>query len=141
MRTVVDVSSGNSTQEPDAPVTLTLAEAKAIKIAGLQAAYEAAMQAGFTSSALGTPHFYLTNDHRIALLAGAVSSGSQRNYFCQDLGTGQWAQTPHTAAQMRQVVDDGAVVAEGYIARLTSRIAQVQDPLTDTQAKVDAINW
>lgn len=68
-------------------------------------ACEAAITAGFTSEALGAPHFYSSQLDDQLNLTGAVLRGLDMPYACRD-EQGVKEFRLHTAEQLRQVGDD-----------------------------------
>lgn len=68
-------------------------------------ACEAAITAGFTSDALGAPHFYSSQLDDQLNLTGAVLRGLDMPYACRD-EQGAKEFRLHTADQLRQVGDD-----------------------------------
>lgn len=75
------------------------------KTAAINQACEAAITAGFTSEALGAPHFYSSQLDDQLNLTGAVLRGLDMPYACRD-EQGVKEFRLHTAAQLRQVGDD-----------------------------------
>lgn len=71
----------------------------------INTACEAAITAGFTSEALGAPHFYSSQLDDQLNLTGAVLRGLDMPYACRDeLDVKEFRL--HTAEQLRQVGDD-----------------------------------
>lgn len=113
-----------------------LAASKAGKVAEINAACRVAIVGGFSSSALGGPHFYDSEEVDQINLIGAVALGVDLPYRCADAaGVKQFR--PHTAAQLRWVAQDGAAVK---LAAL-QQAAALRDQVTHatTVAEVDAI--
>uniref|UniRef100_A0A6H1ZE61 Putative tail protein n=1 Tax=viral metagenome TaxID=1070528 RepID=A0A6H1ZE61_9ZZZZ len=71
----------------------------------MNVACEAAITAGFTSDALGEPHFYSSQLDDQLNLTGAVVRGLDMPYACRD-EQGAKEFRLHTAEQLRQVGDD-----------------------------------
>jgi hypothetical protein len=119
-----------------------LAAAQATASGAMNAATQAAIYAGFQSSALGKVYTYPAKDTDQQNLAASVLdavinasvSGYTTPFWCCD-STGKWAYVPHTSAQMIQVGKDGKnailaalsrnAVAQAAIANATS-VATVQ---------------
>jgi hypothetical protein len=146
MRQVYDIAAGTMTEEPDIPVVLSLPDAQAAQIAALYAACDAEMVGGFVSSALGAAYTYPTKPTDQVNLIGAATDANNpsnpstwtRAFWCAD-GSGVWDRRDHTAAQMRQVMADGATAREALSAQLASLVAQVE--AATTVAAVQAIVW
>jgi hypothetical protein len=111
---------------------------KADKKAQLDAAYAQATQAGFTSSALGSPHVYPSTQEAQFDLVGTVILGVDSPFACVD-GEGVKAARLHTAAQIQQVFQDGAAYKLGLYTRLQQRLAAVE--AAETVSEVIAVEW
>ena len=122
-------------------VAHNLGDIKEGKYADLIAAFNADLNAGFVSNALGNDHHYDSEQHNRENLIGAVAAGVEQPYTCDDqLGNADSKQQRlHDAAQMKQVLIDGAVVKQTLIAKLRDLRAQVE--AAGDEAAVDAINW
>ena len=91
-----------------------LATLRSAKLAELRAACAAAIVAGYSSSALGSPHLYpATLTDQSNMLASVTSSllpglaeGWTTPFWCAD-AAGVWARRQHTVAQIRQAGSDG----------------------------------
>ncbi|RMG60294.1 MAG: hypothetical protein D6717_00395 [Gammaproteobacteria bacterium] len=110
----------------------------------INAACAAEITAGFTSSALGTPHVYdSTLEDQINLL-GAAMSGQDLPFTCTDPATGVKAEVLHTSAQLQQVYADGVSFKSGLLSKARTLKTQLNqlaaDPAT-TQADIDAVVW
>ena len=131
-----------------------LSKVKQDKAAELRNAHAAAYKSGFTSSALGTAHFYstdnisnrLTSDQidRDDLQAAILLAMTNRDvpgwslvYPCRDAAG--WARKSHTAAQIIKVGQDGFVAMQDYNIKLTQLLTQM-DAAT-TVAGVEAVVW
>ena len=127
---------------------------KNVKARELRNAHAAAYKSGFTSSALGTAHFYstdnisnrLTSDQidRDDLQAAILLAMTNRDvpgwslvYPCRDAAG--WARKSHTAAQIIKVGQDGFVAMQDYNIKLTQLLTQM-DAAT-TVAGVEAVVW
>lgn len=105
------------------------------KIDALAAAYATAYAVTFQSSALGTPHTYISDDEGQKNLIGWASCRRSRRVWCDD-GTGyKWIL--HTAAQIEQVLNDGADIKEAAFDVMVAKQLQVQAIMQD-QAMTDA---
>lgn len=122
-----------------AEAVAALAAVQATQAETLSVACQAAITAGFSSSALGAAHAYPSQPLDQTNLIGAVSSGlANVNFYCAD-STGAWARVSHTAAQIKQVLADGATQRMAYSAKLAGFVAQVN--AATTVAAVQAIVW
>jgi hypothetical protein len=119
-------------------VAANLEAAKADRRARLDEAYAAATQAGFTSNALGSTHTYPSSQEAQFDLVGTVILGVDSPFACVD-GAGVKAARLHTAAQIQQVFQDGAVYKLGLYTRLQQKLAAVE--AATTVAQVMAIEW
>jgi hypothetical protein len=89
----------------DPSTLLTVGQAQTAQISVLSAACQAAITAGFSSSALGTAHTYPSDTISQANLQQAASSPSGGLLWCMDSG-GVWAFVAHTQAQAQQALVD-----------------------------------
>lgn len=133
------------------PLYATLAEAIAGQTAVLYKSCGAAITAGFTSSALGSPYTYPTQPIDQSNLVGAVTASLQPGlastwtvkFWCATQPAAPavpaWAMLPHTAAQIQQVLADGVAQRETYSAKLDSLIAQLNQ--STTIADAEAVAW
>ena len=112
--------------------------ARTAAVSRVERGYALAMQSGFTSSALGSPHWYASDGLAMSLLIGAVAAGTDRNYECTD-GNRVRALRPHTAAQLKQVLNDGAALAVQYKQRKSDKTRQINAAATVDEVK--AIVW
>ena len=123
-----------------------LAEAQSQQIKGLNAACAAAITAGQASSALGSPHTYPTNltDQANLQMAVTVSLLNASNpawsfgLTCQD-ATGEWANNPHTAAQVQLVANDVANAIASFRMKNSGFKAQVE--AAGTMEDVQKVVW
>lgn len=119
--------------------TAELAYSKAQKIEDLKQACTTAIQAGFTSSALGEAHTYdstLPQDQ--TNLLGAKIAGIDMYFTCTD-SSGYKSQKFHTVAQMAQVYQAGMVHLQTAKARYHTRKIAVEQ--AQTIEAVDAVVW
>jgi len=121
-----------------APPPPTLAELKADKVAALSAACKAAIVAGFPSAALGEVHTYDSDMESQINLVGAAALAGPVAYTCTD-GAGVKASRAHTAAEIAQVLADGAALKIGYLARFRDMRAQAM--AAPDAAALDLIAW
>lgn len=129
----------------DAARASELAEAKTKE---MDKAYESAVQNGFTSSALGTPHTYKSHSEAQTDLIGLKACNRPRNVWCSADGGATWSMVQHTVVEIEQVLNDGADTKEAEFNNLVARqtqIATIQADtiLTDAEkvAAIQAITW
>ena len=125
---------------------VSLPAIKVAKIAELSAACQATIFSGFNSSALGAAHHYPATDRDQSNLAASVlasilpgiAGGWTTPFWCAD-GSGNWAHTQHTAAQIQQVGTAALTSISGNIIKNTTLAAQVN--ACSTVVCVAAIIW
>jgi hypothetical protein len=129
------------------PPPLTPAETAVQRITALSTACEVAIVSGFTSDALGTSHTYQSDRDDQLNLIGAVSAAADMPFKCAD-ATGAWGYRLHTAAQLRQVLNDGAAVKLTHLQTFGIKRTQVDAivadaTLTDNEKRtaIDAVVW
>lgn len=127
-----------------------LADAQAAKIAVLSSACQAAIYAGFTSSALGALHAYpfkASEAHPDQQnLASSVLASTLPNlpadwttpFWCAD-AIGNWAFVPHSAAQIQKVGQDAMASKLANIQKNATLAAEVM--AATTIEAVQAIAW
>ena len=120
---------------------------QAAQTALVSATCQAAIYAGFTSSALGAVYDYpfgdkdqtnLNGDVILSTLPSSQAQGWTTAFWCAD-ANGNWAMRAHTAAQIQQVGIDAAAAKLANVNKnvaLATQIAQAT-----TIAAVQAINW
>lgn len=118
-----------------------LAEARQSKIAELKAAVEKAIKSGFSSSALGAPHTYDSEQHNIDWIQAAVLSATKTQITCDDGTDAAKSKTPreHTVAQCKQVLTDG--MAKLLTRKTRFRTLREQVNAAADVAAVNAIKW
>ncbi len=116
----------------------TLDEVKVTKTAAINAACAASIVGGFTSGAGGASHTYDSALEDQLNLIGAVSLGADLPYRCAD-AAGIKAFRLHTAAQLKQVAADGALVKLAALEKAATLKAQVQ--AAADVAAVEAVAW
>jgi len=104
-------------------------------------ACEAAITAGFTSDALGAPHFYTSQLDDQLNLTGAVLRGLDMPYACRD-EQGVKEFRLHTAEQLRQVGDDFTLY-KLQLLQHANELKQQLDAALDAGdlAALEAISW
>jgi len=115
-----------------------LVEAQTTKITELQAACDAAIIGGFTSSALGSVKHYGSNDTdqtnmaRVAVIGGDLMCAT-------NISDNPWTLVTHTAVQGLTVYQDFGTMADTARAHLVSLKASVMAAADN--ATVNAITW
>ncbi len=132
------------------PIPDLVAE-KASQTALVSAACQAAIVAGFTSSALGASHTYPAkptdqqnlNASVVASLLPGIASDWTTPFWCATQPTDGsdpvWAYLPHTVAQIQQVGTDGKAAILACLTKNQQLAAQI-DAAT-TIDRVRAITW
>ncbi|KUZ99235.1 hypothetical protein [Burkholderia ubonensis] len=130
------VSSGALAQVPPPTAAEQLASVKASTIAALNAACQATILAGFTSSAIGSATFYPTTDTdqrnlQSSALAAAWNAGAadwHTSLWCRHGDA--WTYVAHTAQQVQQVNADWVTFRTTSQQRYADAIAQVREATT-----------
>lgn len=133
-----DISEFPFVMEGDVLSTAILNHYRKDAIRRIELGYASAMLSGFTSSALGTPHWYASDGLAMPLLVGAAAAGTDMKFECTD-GTGTRLMPLHTAAQLRQVLNDGAGIAVSY--KQKKRLLFGNILAATTVDAVNAITW
>lgn len=116
-----------------------LAQARASKLAELERTARTKIVAGFESDALGSPHRYDSEETDQLNLIGAVQLGITLQYRCTEVATGIKAHREHTASEIAQVLNDGAVIKMTLLQTLAAKRALVE--AATTIEDVQAITW
>jgi len=141
-------------QSPDNTVQTTLTaavklqNAKKAKEAELYQACGLFITSGFNSSALNANYTYPSTPQDQGNLNAVVTESMvnanntswQAPFWCVD-GNGIWDRRLHNQAQIQQIGQDGATHVRGAQDKLKGLMDQLNDVLTDTEAKVAAIAW
>ncbi|KVC78271.1 hypothetical protein [Burkholderia ubonensis] len=130
------VVSGALAQVPPPTAAEQLTSVKASTIAALNAACQATILAGFTSSAIGSATFYPTTDTdqrnlQSSALAAAWSVGTadwRVSLWCQHGDA--WTYVEHTAQQVQQVNADWVTFRTASQQKYADAIAQVREATT-----------
>jgi len=128
--------------EVDVLLALTLVELKASKTSEINSACSKAITSGFTSSALGTPHTYQSEQTDQLNLIGVVTAGQDDYFKCgiTDVnGNVTWNYALHTIAQLQQVLVDGKAHKQTLLQKTNTLKTQVAS--AKTVAEVKAIVW
>jgi hypothetical protein len=128
------------------PSAEELDDAKASQKSVVSQACQAAIVAGFTSSALGAAHTYPAkptdqqnlNASVVASLLPGITAGWTTPFWCADSG-GHWAYVMHTVAQIQQVGVDGKAAILACLTKNQELAAQI-DAATTVDA-VQVIQW
>jgi hypothetical protein len=123
-----------------------LAAKKTAQAATISATCQAAIVAGFTSSALGTAHTYPSNlvDQQnlaanvLASLLPGLPAGWTTLQMCAD-SNGVWSYVSHTAAQIQQVGTDAKSTIMALLVR--NATAQTNIAAATTVAAVQAVTF
>ena len=123
-----------------------LDKVKTAKKEALRRTARAAIVGGFTSSALGTPHTYPSDETDQANLSSSVLAsmlpGNPNDwvtpFLCAD-AAGHWTYRNHTAAQIQQVGADGKAAILGKLVAKAQKHLQV-DAAESIEA-VEAVAW
>jgi len=128
--------------EVDGLLAPTLAELKASKTNEINSACAKAITSGFTSSALGTPHTYQSEQTDQLNLIGVVTAGQDDYFKCgvtDANGNVTWNYELHTIVQLQQVLADGKAHKQVLLQKANTLKAQVASAIT--VADVEAIAW
>ncbi|WP_061241276.1 hypothetical protein [Leptospira interrogans] len=98
---------------------------------------ESKIIAGFTSSALGTPYFYSSDRDDQLNLVGLVSLNSSVSYKCTDQNAVKEYRN-HTANQIKQVLNDGAIRKTLLLQKAASLKVSLQS--IETVDELDKVN-
>lgn len=112
--------------------------AKNKKILRIKTQCSLAITSGFSSNALGKLHTYPSDRDDQINLAKYVQTGSEVEFKCTD-ENGVTEFRIHTAAQLKEVLDDGAKFSLAALKRCEVLKQQVQSCLT--LEDVDAVTW
>ncbi|MGE0487326.1 MAG: hypothetical protein AB7Q81_24440 [Gammaproteobacteria bacterium] len=118
-----------------------LAKVKVSRVRDLEREFDRDLNAGFESSALGTPYRYDSEVHNRENLIGAVAAGEDTPYTCDDLQGQPDSKVPrvHTPAQLLIVLRDGKAVKQALIAKLRDKRSMVE--AAGTAEAVAMVSW
>jgi len=128
--------------EVDGLLAPTLDELKASKTSEINTSCSKAITSGFTSSALGTPHTYQSDQTDQLNLIGVVAAGTDDYFKCgvtDANGNITWNYELHTIAQLQQVLADGKAHKQALLQKANTLKVQVAS--ATTVAEVEAIVW
>lgn len=120
-----------------------LAKAKETAYNVLTTGYTEAANAGFPSSALGTPHIYPSSpDNQIDIIGTTlicvVSPTTNVPFPCFDVTAGKQGQKLHTSSQWTQVFMDGVIYKQTLFAAYEKQTTALD---TMTQAQLEAVTF
>ena len=133
-----DISAWPFVNEGDVLDTVVLNHHRLAAALRIEQGYAAAMLAGFTSAALGAPHWYASDGFAMSLLVGAVAAGTDRAYECTDTNRALALRT-HTAAQLSAALNDGAALAVLHKQRKNGKLDEIA--AATTVAAINSIVW
>jgi glycerol uptake facilitator-like aquaporin len=140
------IADGEVTVSAYAAPIVTLADARAKKLAELSLACKAQLLGGFTSSALGSAHAYPSNDddqrnlQSAAIAAQTAPAGWTTPLWCASGTPEAWAFETHTAAQVLQVNADWVSFRAATQSKYADLVSQVNAP-NASLATLQAIAW
>lgn len=149
----VDVCPNQDVIEDNDPRYLAFADpkstikgAQANQTALISAACQQAIYAGATSSALGSPYTYPTDDKNQANMTASVVASTLPNlpanwttpFLCAD-SSGVWAMRPHTPSQIQRAASDIRALIVANVEKNATLAAQIA--AAQTVAAVQAITW
>ena len=143
-RLVQDWESLGNTISPEFTDSELLQQAKDYKSQELNTNCDATICGGFTSTALGTEHYYQSGRDDQLNLLGLKIAGVDANWktgtIQADGITILWElNTPHTASQIQQVFSDGVTFKMTQLEKCDTLKKQVDS--ATTVAEVEAIVW
>ena len=124
-------------------MSVSLPTLRSDRVGGLRSACATAIVSGFSSNALGAPHAYPSDetDQRnlsdACVAAATAAQGWSTSLWCE--ASGAWALTPHTAAQVQQVMADWIAYRAAQQERLVTLLADIQAAINP--AAITAVTW
>lgn len=115
-----------------------LEDIKAARMAYINQACSAEIVAGFDSSALGSVHHYTATLEDQANLSGLILLGVDDAFTCVN-ASGIKAMRPHSIAQLKQVLADGAAAKKSCLVR--ARLLKDEVAVAADSVSLDAIIW
>lgn len=134
-----------NTQTFSAPAdAASLQTARDEKIAQLQLTASAEIEAGYTSNALGSSHYYesqLINQVNLLMQLDVLRRSilSWVDWTCVDVRTGIKDTRPHSLTQLQKVLDDGVVANAQIRSKYRSLVNQVLQ--ANTVAAIESVSW
>ena len=124
----------------------TVEQVKKTKLVLINFACQNAIISGFKSSALGEEHFYYSTIEEQSTLTSLITLGIDSNFKCQKISVvdnvevkGNRVQVPHTLAQLKQVLADGAIHIKTQIDRKDELEALINNAITVEE--LELIEW
>lgn len=124
----------------------TLEQIKTSKLLSINTECNKAIVSGFKSSALGSDYFYYSTIEEQSTLTSLITLGIDSNFKCQKINVvenvevkGNRVQVPHTLAQLKQVLADGAIHIKTQIDR--KDLLEIQINAVTTVEELDGIVW
>lgn len=140
-------TAGTLTVEEVEILLIGLTGIQAAQVALVSAGCQAAIFAGFTSSALGEAYTYpsqlqdqlnLNGEITLSQLAASQVAGWTTEFWCAD-STGNWDMRAHTAAQIQQVGSDFVATKQANIKQNIVLAGQIMAVTNATPNPVDAV--
>ncbi|MFY4767457.1 hypothetical protein ACOTV5_02365 [Aliarcobacter butzleri] len=124
----------------------TLEQVKASKLLSINTKCNKDIISGFKSSALGEEYFYYSTLEEQSTLTSLITLGIDSNFKCQKISVvdnvevkGNRVQVPHTLAQLKQVLADGAIHIKAQIDRKDELEVLINNAITVDE--LDGIVW
>lgn len=125
---------------------VVLEKEKKKKLLNINTLCEVAIVGGFTSSALGEEYFYYSTLEEQTTLNSLINLGFDNNFKAQKISLVEGVevkegrkQYPHTLAQLRQILIDGATHIKAQIDK--KDLLEIQITNATTAEQVEAISW
>lgn len=140
-------TAGTLTLETVEVLLYGLSGIQAQQIALVEAGYQAALLAGFTSSALGSAYTYpsqiqdqlnVLGAATLSLLPAGQVGGWTTQTWCTN-SSGVSAMVAHTATQIQQVLADSETTKQANINQNTALAASIMAVTTSTDSAIDTI--
>lgn len=116
------------------------------KLTSINTECNKAIISGFKSSALGSNYFYYSTIEEQSTLTSIITLGIDSNFKCQKINIvdnvevkGNRVQVPHTLAQLKQVLADGAIHIKTQIDK--KDLLEIQINAATTVDELDRIVW
>lgn len=142
-----DVQSRPTDEEINLKIKeLELQIPKKEKLISINTECNKAIVSGFKSSALGSDYFYYSTIEEQSTLTSLITLGIDSNFKCQKINVvdnvevkGNRVQVPHTLAQLKQVLADGAIHIKTQIDRKDLLESQIN--AVTTAEELELIEW
>lgn len=94
---------------------------------------------GFESNALGSVHFYQSEQEDQINLIGCVAGGLDEIFKCKNsIGVQVWEYRLHTATQLKQVLNDGKTIKQAHLQKALSLKDGIK---TASSEELTTTNW